>query len=948
MNRAARSGSGDSQSPLVLPHETILNEALRYLEQVQPWSVIPVGDDKKPIGSWKAWQSRVMTTEQAKGYFTSRAVKGLAVVCGAVSNVTVLDFEQGSLELPEVQAILELAKSVPRARSGGGGVHLFFASSGERNKPLELQGVHVGDVRGEGGYIVLPPSAHPSGNTYQWELESSNNLEPNSEALRMLLEQFNQKVQIIPKPVSISKTATRAKDDVPSNDDAIRKYVLAALKNECNTLRNAPEGMGNDQINKSAFALGQFVGVGVISESEVRDALEQVINTWAKPDPKAAASIRSGLEAGKLEPRDLSEVGKKPLPEVWTKIRDGKDSSKKAKPESGDGLPEIAVNNRYLRDISSDAVQALQKANNPTTLFYRGEALVRVTPNTVLKAESLTHVSLKSILERTANFCKIEPRAVKDEDGKPLKDNAGKVVTNEEALPARVPNDLPADILSQPLLPFPKLEALAQTPIYAPNRTLVMQDGFNQETGFYLRLENLQGVRCDMPLSDARALLLEDCLGDFPFADARAGRAHAVALLLQPFIRNMIHGATPLYLIEAPTRGTGKGLLSDVVNIIASGGVAGVMFLPKDGAELEKRITAALLDGARVLLLDNVITLEGEALAAALTARQWKGRILGRSQMVQVPNDATWIATGNNVTLDDDMPRRIIPIRLDPQMERPEARDGFRHPDLRAWVSDNRTALVSACLSIVEAWKAQGCPVGREKLGTYEAWCAVMGGILEVAGIHGLLEAREYLYTDSNHEPEEWGAVLKTLYLEREGRSFTAKDFFAVAKQHQLLLDIWGGREGVGALQRVGRAMTKNRDRVFAGYRLRSAGIDSVSKSNAYRIERTGGNNSNKTPETPVMNDSSVYDDESLRGFMSENPRVNPRNPEQNPRDQTNDFTGVSTDQTRNPVENPVTRMPSSTDATGISGGFGGFIPTTVTSEAQFPKLETIEDVMRL
>ena len=49
-----------------------------------------------------------------------------------------------------------------------------------------------------------------------------------------------------------------------------------------------------------------------------------------------------------------------------------------------------------------------------------------------------------------------------------------------------------------------------------------------------------------------------------------------------------------------------------------------------------------------------------------LTATQWRGRRLGKSEIVDVPNDATWVATGNNVELSDEIARRTIPIRLDP------------------------------------------------------------------------------------------------------------------------------------------------------------------------------------------------------------------------------------------------------------------------------------------
>jgi hypothetical protein len=53
------------------------------------------------------------------------------------------------------------------AVSGGGGRHLYFAHPGLhlRNRAGLAQGI---DLRGDGGFIVAPPSTHPSGNPYIW------------------------------------------------------------------------------------------------------------------------------------------------------------------------------------------------------------------------------------------------------------------------------------------------------------------------------------------------------------------------------------------------------------------------------------------------------------------------------------------------------------------------------------------------------------------------------------------------------------------------------------------------------------------------------------------------------------------------------------------------------------------------------------------------------------
>jgi RecA-family ATPase len=83
-------------------------------------------------------------------------------------------------------------------------------------------------------------------------------------------------------------------------------YARGALDRECADLAHASAGR-NEQLNKAAFALGQFVGADRLTQSEVESALfhAAVANGYvAKDGPAAArATIRSGIEKGSLEPR---------------------------------------------------------------------------------------------------------------------------------------------------------------------------------------------------------------------------------------------------------------------------------------------------------------------------------------------------------------------------------------------------------------------------------------------------------------------------------------------------------------------------------------------------------------------------------------------------------------------------------------------------------------------
>ncbi len=502
------------------------------------------------------------------------------------------------------------------------------------------------------------------------------------------------------------------------------------------------------------------------------------------------------------------------------------------------GLPMVEIAKRHMRDISDDAVRALQKANAPPELFRRGNALVRLLTNQhQLHADPFTVHSLKGRLDRVADFMRTRQTKWGDED----------------TIPARPPTDVVQDILTAPDPPFPILSGIATVPVFMPDGTLLSQEGYDPESGLYLRLREVGTFRSDMPLEEARSFLVEDLFGDFPFV-GDAGCAHTVCLLLQRFVRQMIPGPSPLFLIHAPQRGTGKGLLADVVSLITLGHPAPVMALTRDEAETEKRVTALLMAGAQLILLDNVTALRSTSLTAVLTANEWQGRILGRSQMVMVPNQSTWLATGNNVELSDEMVRRVIPIRLDAGVERPEERSGFRHENLPLWVKEHRSELVSACLSLIQAWTLAGKKGAGHIFGRYEGWAAVMGGILEVSGIHGFLGDRESLYRDSDRETQEWAAFCAAWYESYGEHPVTAKDLFEVAKERGLLLDLWGGRSALAAQQRLGHALSARRDRMYSEYRIYTSGRDAHTGNSAYRVERVAkrvATRSNATPETP-------------------------------------------------------------------------------------------------
>ncbi len=90
--------------------------------------------------------------------------------------------------------------------------------------------------------------------------------------------------------------------------DRHRRYAEAALESAVRNVRDAQEGNRNNTLNSEAFGVGQLVGAGLLDDYEVERALFRAATTNGLPESEARATIRSGLEAGKREPRDVERL----------------------------------------------------------------------------------------------------------------------------------------------------------------------------------------------------------------------------------------------------------------------------------------------------------------------------------------------------------------------------------------------------------------------------------------------------------------------------------------------------------------------------------------------------------------------------------------------------------------------------------------------------------------
>jgi hypothetical protein len=441
----------------------------------------------------------------------------------------------------------------------------------------------------------------------------------------------------------------------------------------------------------------------------------------------------------------------------------------------------------------------------------------------------------------------------------------------------------------------PPLELLVESPRFLPDGRLITEPGYHREALIYYQ-PPAGGLAADVPekpstaqVEAAKDLIFKEYLVDFPFADD-ASKANALACMLLPFVRLMIDGPTPLHLFEASTEGTGKGKLARACAFPALGRELSAMSQREDEAEWRKSFTTMFQSGGSHLYIDNLynpkswdgtpMPIDSANLAFALTEPIWVDRILGTSHKVRIKIRCIWMASGNNVEWSKELGRRIVPVRLTTPTENPSERRNFHCSPytLEEWERQHRLSLLNACLTLCQHWIRKGRPVGSVCMGSYESYSRIMGGILEAAGVPGFLANRSKA-AQKDRESVRWPALIRAWHQNFGGQIVSASDLHGlifgayysedrsypgIADLQVAFADIVGDKSPLSQKQKLGRAMAKQEDRIWAGFRIIRSESVSATGNIAYHLKSVK-NNDNQSDQDDSDNNTEVIQSHEVR-----------------------------------------------------------------------------------
>ncbi len=182
---------------------TLLEAALKYNELGM--SVIPIGNDKKPYIKWKDYQSKRATPKSINSWWKKWPDAKVGIVTGKISNLVSLDFDTPEA-LDAYEATIDDLSGIMHFKTGRGYQYIFrWTAYGEGNKAGIMPNV---DIRGEGGYIVAPPSIHSNGQVYTW----NGNINP-------LVDGLDELGEMPPDTLSFCKNAAKTTDLKPDGEN---------------------------------------------------------------------------------------------------------------------------------------------------------------------------------------------------------------------------------------------------------------------------------------------------------------------------------------------------------------------------------------------------------------------------------------------------------------------------------------------------------------------------------------------------------------------------------------------------------------------------------------------------------------------------------------------------------------------------------------------------------
>lgn len=265
------------------------------------FSIFPLQPkSKKPTASWSQYQSAQVDRDQLEEWISTMPRMNVAIATGRISDLTVIDIDSEEARLWCIEQ--GGFPKCPIVRTGKGW-QLYFSYHPKLGNKASVGGQKL-DVRGDGGYVVAPPSIHPDGPEYEWVVSALDCPMP------LIPEWFITLVESPePAPKPTMKPVSAGEVEVHGN------YGKKILDDELQNLSMAQEGSRNQTLNNVTFSIFTAVYGDIIdlSESEVKALIEQTALQIGLGQAEINKTMSSAMGAAKQNPRPKPKSTLRPV-----------------------------------------------------------------------------------------------------------------------------------------------------------------------------------------------------------------------------------------------------------------------------------------------------------------------------------------------------------------------------------------------------------------------------------------------------------------------------------------------------------------------------------------------------------------------------------------------------------------------------------------------------------
>ena len=328
---------------------------------------------------------------------------------------------------------------------------------------------------------------------------------------------------------------------------------------------------------------------------------------------------------------------------------------------------------------------------------------------------------------------------------------------------------------------------------------------------------------------------IETLLNDFPFADEIV-KSRAIALMITPFI--YYGGVTPVGIYLGNRERIGKDYLASLTRILAND-TAGELHPLTNDEETRKTLLASCMANEEFAhFANNIKHMNSPSLEQGVTSRILKGRILGKSEVVNVPFNMIVTLSGNaGWSLTPDLTYRSVIVALHSNEENIMVRQFKGCPSLIA--AQKREEFWNYIKYMYDIWVEKGKPKGKINQATFPEWANIIGGIMEVNGyINPLIHTEAGAITGLiDRDGQEWKRFLPMLY--KVGVPCSIKEIIQIAETNEYFEFFDFTKHGYRTA--FGKIVKKYCDRWFGDYRLVKIGTELIGTNTGkqlYEIEK--------------------------------------------------------------------------------------------------------------